>query len=123
MEMADLPDDAIVVRGGMNLPENFEQGSGVSLDSGGKLDGVSVNSAAGATVRELTAPNATTGYIGIKNNRVGVTTVGKIRAAGGDVAPSGTKKNPHHATLTGLTPRQASDLFGPTIKNPSQDNK
>jgi hypothetical protein len=43
--MAVLPDDALVVRGGMNLPENFEQGSGVSMDQDGKPDGVSVNSA------------------------------------------------------------------------------
>jgi hypothetical protein len=27
--MSALPDDAIVVRGGQNLPENFAQGSGV----------------------------------------------------------------------------------------------
>jgi hypothetical protein len=120
MVMSVLPDDALVVRGGKNLPENFEQGSGVSIDKNGKLDGVSVNSAAGASLSELTAPNAANRYPGIIHSQVGVATVGKVRAAGGDVVPSGTKKNPNHATLSGLTPEQASELFQPTIKNPSQ---
>jgi hypothetical protein len=65
-------------------------------------------------------PNAATGYPGIKNNQVGVTTVGKIRAAGGDVVASGSNKNPNHATLSGLTPKQASGLFRPTVKNPNR---
>ena len=117
--MTVLPDDALAVRGGLNRPENFEQGPGVTMDQDGKLDGVSVNSAAGKTVAELSSPNAANGYPGIRHNQVGVTTVGKIRAAGGEVIPSPTKKNPHHATLKGVTPNQASELFRPTIDNPS----
>jgi hypothetical protein len=35
--MAPLPDDALVVRGGLNLPENFAEGSGVMVDSAGKV--------------------------------------------------------------------------------------
>lgn len=123
MPMAVLPDDALVVRGGLNLPENFERGTGVTLDNDGKLEGVSVSSSAGSSVPELTAPSKATGYLGIKNNRVGVTTVGKVRSVGGDVVPSPTKKNPHHATLSGITPEQASDLFRPTMPNPSIPKK
>ena len=52
-------------------------------------------------------------------NQVGVTTVGTIRAAGGDVVASPTRTNPHHATLSGLTLEQASQLFRPTVKNPN----
>ena len=118
--MTSLPDEALVTRGGQNLPENFTNGSGVTVGSGGKLDGVSVNSAAGLSVEQLTAANTQTGYPGIPNNQVGVTTVGAIRAAGGDVVPSPTRTNPHHATLSGLTPEQASDLFRPTILNPAR---
>ena len=121
--MAALPDDALVVRGGKNLPENFHQASGVTVTKDGKLDDVSVSSFPGATVEQLTASNASTGYIGIKHNQVGVTTVGKIRSAGGDVVPSATKKNPNHATLKGLTPEQASELFRPTMDNPSVPKK
>ncbi len=118
--MGSLPDDALVVRGGENLPENFAQGSGVTVDSGGKVQGVSVNAAAGLSLKELTAPNSQTGYPGIPHKRVGVTTVGKVRALGGDVVPSPKAKNPNHATLSGLTPEQASSVFRPTIKNPSR---
>jgi hypothetical protein len=89
----------------------------------GLLQGVSVNSAPGLGVEELTAANPTTGYPGIPNNQVSVTTVGAIRAAGGAVVPSPTRTNPHHATLSGLTPEQASDLFRPTAPNPSRTKK
>jgi hypothetical protein len=118
--MATLPDDALVVRGGLNQPESFARGTSVSLDAAGKLQGVSVNSAPGLSVTELTAPNRQTGYVGIPHTQVGVTTVGAIRASGGEVTPSPTRKNPHHATLDGLTPDQASNLFRPTIQNPSR---
>jgi hypothetical protein len=84
------------------------------------LDGVSVNSAPGLTIRDLTAPDPQTGYPGILNNQVGVTTVGAVRACGGNVVQSPTRANPNHATLSGLTPEQASELFRPTVANPSR---
>lgn len=121
--MTPLPDDALVVRGGQNLPENFVSGSGVTVEADGKLQGVSVNSAPGRSVEELTVSIPATGYPGILNNQVGVTTAGAIRVRGGDVLPSPTRTNPHHATLSGLTPEQASDLFLPTIANPSRRKK
>ena len=117
--MISLPDEAFVVRGGQNLPVNFAQGSGVTIDAGGKIEGVSVNAAPDISVQELTAPNLHTGYPGIPYTQVGVTTVGAIRAAGGDVVPSPTRTNPYHATLSGLTPEQASQLFRPTMPNPN----
>jgi hypothetical protein len=118
--MEPLPDDALVVRGGQNLPENFEKGSGVTVEAEGLLQGVSVNSAPGATLEELAAANPRTGYPGILNNQVGVTTVGAIRGYGGTVVPSPTRTNPRHATLGGLSPEQAGRLFRPTIPNPNR---
>jgi len=118
--MEPLPDEALVVRGGQNLPENFEKGSGVTVEAEGIFQGLSVNSAPGATIEELTVANPQTGYPGILNNQVGVTTVGAIRGCGGTVVPSPTRTNPHHATLGGLTPEQASRLFRPTIPNPNR---
>jgi hypothetical protein len=118
--MAPLPDDALVVRGGQNLPESFAKGSGVTIDAGGKVQGVSVNAAPGLSVKELTAPDSAIGYPGIPHNQVGVTTVGRIRASGGDVSSSPRKRNPNHATLSGLTPEQASSLFRPTVGNPNR---
>jgi hypothetical protein len=118
--MTSLPDEAFVVRGGQNLPANFAQGSGVTVDAGGHIEGVSVNAAPAVSVQELTAPNPHTGYPGIPHHHVGVTTVGAIRAAGGDVVPAPTRTNPYHATLSGLTPEQASQLFRPTTPNPNR---
>jgi hypothetical protein len=121
--MTPLPEDALVVRGGQNLAENFARGSGVTVGEVGTLQGVSVNCAPGASVQELTAQNPQTGYPGIPNTQVGVTTVGAVRAAGGEVVPSPTRTNANHATLSGLTPQQASDLFRPTRPNPSRPRK
>jgi hypothetical protein len=118
--MTRLPDEALVVRGGRNLPDSFTQGSGVAVDAGGTIQGVSVNSAAGLTLQELTAPDPQSGYPGIPHNQVGLTTLGAIRAVGGEVVPSPTRTNPHHATLGGLTPEQASSLFRPTVRNPNK---
>jgi len=58
--------------------------------------------------------------VGIPNGQVGVTTVGEIRAAGGDVIPSATAGNPFHCTLCGISPAEAEDLFTPTIPNPNR---
>jgi hypothetical protein len=115
-----LPDDALVVRGGRNLPENFSMGSGVKIGPEGKWEGMSVNSAAGLSVADLTAPNEVTGYPGIRNGQVGVTTVGAVRAAGGEVTPSPSRTNQNHATLSGLKPTQAGELFRPTVPNPQR---
>jgi hypothetical protein len=117
--MAPLPDEALVVRGGQNLPESFAKGSGVTIDVTGKVEGVSVNAGYGLSVEELTAPIPKTGYPGIPHAQIGVTSVKTVRAAGGDVVPSPRRNNPHHATLSGLMPEQASNLFQPTQKNPN----
>jgi hypothetical protein len=79
-----------------------------------------VNCAPGLSVQELTASNPQTGYPGIRNNQVGVAHLGAVRASGGDVVPAPTRTNPNHAVLNGLTPKQASDLFRPTVPNPSR---
>jgi hypothetical protein len=62
--MEPLPDEALIVRGGQNLPENFAKGSGVTVGADGVLQGVSVNSAPGAAVEDLTAAIPETGYRG-----------------------------------------------------------
>jgi hypothetical protein len=70
-----LPDDALVCRGGTCTADRFASGSGVTVESDGTLSGVSVSSAAGKSVKEL--------IVTYPNKQVGVTTVGKVRAAGG----------------------------------------
>ena len=107
-----LPDSALVCRGGLCTADRFANGTGVTLDAAGNLQGVSVQSAAGKTVQELT--------VGVKNPKVGVTTVGDIRRAGGDVVPSGTPGNPDHCTMCGITPEKAEELFTPVQPNPNR---
>lgn len=106
-----LSDSALVCRGGACTAERFSQGSGVTVDASGQLQGVSVNSAPEATLEQLTST--------IPNKQVGVSTVGKIRAAGGKVIPDPRTGNPYHCTMCGVTPSQAEELFTPTVRNPS----
>ncbi len=105
-----LRDAALVCRGGTCTAARFAGGSGVTIDASGRLSGVSVNSAPGRTVEELTAS--------IPNKQVGVTTVGAIRAVGGDVIPDPRPNSPLHCQLYGITPAQAERLFTPTRRNP-----
>jgi hypothetical protein len=104
-----LPDDALVVRGGQNTSAQLDK-SFAAHPAG--VTGVSVESAAGLGVVDLAAT--------IPHGRVGVTTVGRVRAAGGDVVPTPSHRSPNHATLTGLTPEQISGLLTPTVPNPAR---
>lgn len=106
-----LPDEALCVRGGTCTAQQFETGNHEPLQDG-KLTNISVNSASGKNLEELSKT--------IPNKQVGVTTVGQIRGAGGDVLMSGNAENPSHATLKGLTPQQAQTLFQPTRQNPNR---
>ena len=50
------------------------------------------------------------------HGQIGVTTVGEVRKAGGDVIR--TSGRGYYATLTGLTPEQISNFLTPTIPKP-----
>ena len=103
-----IPDEAVVVRGGHNRPGDIVRGTGTHPHG---VTGVSVECAVGVSVAELAAT--------IPHGQIGVTTVGAVRQAGGDVVRT-TGRSPYHATLTGLTPEQVSRLFMPTIPNPAR---
>lgn len=104
-----LPHDALVVRGGSALtPESILDGT--SAHPSGAV-GFSVESRGGASLLDLCQA--------IRHSRVGVTTVGAIRAAGGDVfRTSGRSAN--HATVVGLSPEVASGLLRPSRPNPAR---
>jgi len=106
-----LDDSALVCRGGTCIADRFANGRGVSIDIAGNLNNVSVNSASGASLKQLTAT--------IPNKQVGATTVGDIRRAGGSITPSATTNNRYHCTICGLTPQKAEELFTPTVPNPN----
>ena len=104
-----IPDDALVVRGGRNRPEDIRRGTGTHPSG---VTGVSVESAADVSVVELARA--------IPHGQIGVTTVGEVRKAGDVIRTSG--RNPYHATLTGLTLERASKLLTPTSPNPAKSN-
>lgn len=106
-----LSDSALVCRGGLCTVGSFESASGVIKNSKGELFNVSVNSSSNKNVLELTKT--------IPNGKVGVTTVGDIRKAGGDVVPSPNASNPNHATVNGLNASALQQLFKVTV-NPSK---
>ena len=103
-----IPDEALVVRGGRNRPEDILRGTAIHPSG---VTGVSVESAEGVTVTELAET--------IPHGQVGVTTVGDVRKAGGDVIRT-TGRSLYHATLTGLTPEQASRLLTPPFPHPAR---
>ena len=103
-----IPDEAVVVRGGRNLPADLHRGT-TTHPSG--VTGASVECAEGMSVEELAAA--------IPHGQIGVTTVGAIRVAGGDVVRT-SGRSPHHATVVGLKPEDASRLLTPAIPNPAK---
>jgi hypothetical protein len=100
-----IPDEALVVRGGRNQPEDLRRG--IQTHPSGAT-GASVECEEGMSVEELA--------VSIPHGQVGVTTVRAVRAAGGDVIRT-SGRSPHHATLVGLSPDEASRLLTPTIAN------
>lgn len=106
--MERIADEALVVRGGRNQPEDVRRGT-ATHPSG--TTGISVECAVGLSVAQLARV--------IPHRQIGVTSVGEVRQAGGDVIrTSGRSLN--HATLTGLTPEQVCFLLTPIISNPAQ---
>lgn len=103
-----IPDEALVVRGGRNQPDDLRRGMRTHPSG---VTGASVECAEGMPVEELA--------VNIPHNQVGVTTVGAIRAAGGDVVRT-SGRSPNHATLVGLSPEEASHLLTPTVPNPAK---
>ncbi|MBE9018420.1 flavoredoxin [Chroococcidiopsis sp. CCALA 051] len=106
--MENIPDEAIVVRGGRNRPEDIQRGIGTHPSG---VTGISVECRVGLSVAELAAI--------IPHRQVGITSVGEVRKLGGDVIRT-SGRSTNHATLTGLTPKEISNLLTPTIPNPSQ---
>jgi hypothetical protein len=103
-----IPDEALVVRGGRNQPDDLRRGTRTHPSG---VTGASVECAEGLSVEELAAA--------VPHGQVGVTTVGAIRAVGGDVVRT-SGRSPYHATVVGLSSEEASRLLTPTIANPAR---
>jgi len=105
-----LQNEAIVVRGGVATTETMTKAAERVHPSG--IRGFSVESANGASIETLTKSPT------VPNNQIGVTTVGTIRSAGGQVTPT-TGSSPNHATVSGLSAEKATELLTPPIPNPN----
>lgn len=102
-----------VYRGGQCGAGNFTSGTGVTIDASGKLSNVSVYVAPGQSDAVATAT--------VKNGKIGVSTIGKIKAAGGTVVASPNANSQYHATLSGITAATAETLFATNlIPNPNK---
>jgi len=109
--IARISDNAFIVRGGHNRPEDIRRGIGTHPSG---ITGISVECEVDVTITQLA--------LLIPHGQIGVTTVGEVRKAGGDVIRT-SGRSPYHATLTGLTPEQASGLLTPTLPNPVRGKK
>ncbi|MGI8425038.1 MAG: flavoredoxin [Actinomycetota bacterium] len=107
----NLPDPSLVVRGGLTAEESFLRASGVKIDSNGRLEGISVQSAPDRSVKELVG-------FWVPHKRIGVTTAGKIRAAGGYLLKEPLRNNPYHCVVSGLTAAQLAKLLSPSVPTP-----
>lgn len=79
-------------------------------DGEGFLTLLSVNCASVADLDELAR------YL--PHNKLAGTTVGAVRAVGGEVMPSPTWNNPYHCDLSGTNAEQTSRLFSEILDNP-----
>ena len=117
---ADITDDTIVIRNGQNLPDQFENGSGVVADVNGNLSGVSVTAVQPGQTAAETQAAILEASRSIKNTQIVVTTVGEVRAAGGSVVADPTRGNPNHCLISGCDAATLSEIFTPTRRNPSK---
>lgn len=101
-----VPDSTVVCRGGSCTSQAFTNGKGVTVDPAtGKLDGVSTG--LGDSVASASK--------NIPHPKVGVTTAGDIRAAGGEVV----NDKGNHGTVSGLTADKAAEVFKKVVDNPN----
>ncbi len=101
-----------VVKGGVGPPPRGVWSIQTFTDGGMMVAGTTVHSEPGRTVAELAAWTAT--------SLVRVSSVERIRAAGGDVVPTRLHPvQPYHATVTGLTLHQLDAVFDPPIPSPA----
>jgi len=102
-----VPDATVVCRGGSCTAQAFANGKGVTTNSAtGKLDGVSTG--LGDSVASASK--------NIPHGKVGVTTAGDIRAAGGQVV----NDHGNHGTVSGLTAEKAAEVFKRIVENPNR---
>ena len=111
-----LPDDAVVVRGGLMLRADLVLGAQAHFDSEG-IHALSVYSAPGRTAAEIAVG------VPLRHSKIRTSTVGRVRAAGYEVVSSPGPSG--HADLLLPTPPTENDwsaldsAFDPPRPNPA----
>jgi hypothetical protein len=83
------------------------------VEEGVIITGTTAHSEPGKSAAELSASIATP--------QVRVSSIDRIRAAGGNVIPTRRSHiQPYHVTVTGLSLEQLDEVFGPPIPSPSR---
>jgi hypothetical protein len=90
---------------------NFNKPADINPTTG-LLEKASVQAQPGKSVPELVETGK------LNNKKIGETTVGEVRAGGGDVIPDPIEGNPDHARLVGMTPEEAATLPWNPYDNP-----
>ncbi len=101
-----------VVKGGVGPPPSGAWSIQSFREGGVPVTGTTVHSEPEKTVAELAVWTALP--------FVRVSSIARIRAAGGDVVP--TRRNPmqpFHATVTGLSLEQLDEVFDPPVPSPA----
>ena len=105
-------DTQYVVKGGLGPPPRGVWSIQTFQEAGVWICGTTAHSEPGQTVAELATSTATP--------QLRVSSVERIRAAGGDVVP--TRRGPgqpYHVTVTGLSLEQLDAVFDPPVSIPS----
>jgi hypothetical protein len=111
----ELPDDAVVVRGGVMEPRVLQVNAQTHYDDCGEF-ALSVASLRDASIEDITRVAL------LPNNQIRVSTVGRIRSCGYEVVPS--EPPPAHADLKLPNPPTDDDwetlrsIFDDAIPNP-----
>ena len=111
-----LPDDSVVVRGGLMLPADLALGAQSHFDSE-RFYALSVYSIPGMTAHEIAAG------VPLRHSKIRASTVGRVRSAGYDIVSS--PGPPGHADLVLPTPPTDHDwstldrVFDPPQLNPA----
>ena len=110
----EIDDGTELVRGG-DGSKPWVEGTGVTVNPDGTLDGVSTFGEKGSSTEETTREGR------IRNGQIRTTTVGEIKDQGGEVIPDGGSGK--HCTVNGCTPEQLDEAIGEPQPNPNKGGR
>jgi hypothetical protein len=101
-----------VVRDGINTADRFINGSGVTIDAQGNLQGVSVQTFPNTSVQQVSQRQY------LPYNQIGVNILNPVNAAGAAVIPFSYAEQSLSRYNGGISPQTSESLFTPANPNP-----